>query len=290
MNKLFNFEYQTENIKNKDLSDSRFAIVYGQEGKVVHTKKDAYQIIPTHSICNLGETFLDKGYHVTSFTHKYGESIGLNITLGSKPTEIGEKRFNAYITVPNNGSGKGHLSLKEVRLVCTNGMVRTLSQKKNLIKIPHNLNYFQSIELMKQSLIQFDEIQRITTEKDIIMNNNDINHNDFMYLLNLWFYQHELPIQHQKQLPIDEFRRLLAVDPENVPFYSRYESLLKAFNREKEYNDALNLKLSKYTVFATISNYLTRVNERSASSAPKEIQEQRFSKKLEDFELILLER
>ena len=38
MSNLFNFEYSEIKVKNLNGTDSRFSIVYGQEGNVIHTK------------------------------------------------------------------------------------------------------------------------------------------------------------------------------------------------------------------------------------------------------------
>ena len=140
---LFNFDYVTETIKNKDNSDSRFGVVYGQKGMVMHTKKDSYTIVDTIDLSILAQAFIDKGLSVSSFTHKFGEVIGLNMSLSkNKMTKVGDKSYNAIITVPNNGGGRGYLSIIELRLICENG-----ATKKNKLgafdslKIPHNITY-----------------------------------------------------------------------------------------------------------------------------------------------------
>lgn len=288
MNNLFNFEYQTQQILNLDSTPSRFSVVYGQEGFVIHTKKDAYSLISTDAISNLGNAFIEKGYKVTSFTHKSGEVIGLNIDLGKQMSQVGDKTFNAYITIPNNGGGSGHLSIKELRLICTNGAVRTISNNKGSIKIPHNLNYKQSLDLMQESLEKFTIIQEMIMQKDLQMNSNKIEKSEVMRLLNEWFFEHEMPVSHKEGMTSTEFRRLLVEDPESIKCIDRYKQLKDAFNKELTYNEQLNLQLSNYTVYATISNYLTRRTEKSQSSAPIEIMEQRASEKLEKFEKYLL--
>jgi hypothetical protein len=54
-----------------------------------------------------------------------------------------------------------------------------------------------------------------------------------------------------------------------------------AFKREIGFNKQLNLKLSKYTIFATITNYLSRRAEKSGSVAPIEIFMQRQETKID---------
>ena len=196
MNNLFNFEYQTQQINNLNDTPSRFSVVYGQEGFVIHTKKDAYSLISTEAISNLGNAFIEKGYGVSSFTHRSGEVIGLNINLGQQMSQVGDKTFRAYITIPNNGGGSGHLSIKEVRLVCTNGMVRTISNNKGSIKIPHNLNYKTALDLMHESLEKFVIIQEMIMQKDLQMDSIKQNSTDVMKLLNEWFFEHEMPANH----------------------------------------------------------------------------------------------
>ena len=157
MKNLFDFNYNVQTINNNDEGNtpSRFSIVYGQGGQVIHTKKDSYHIVSTSSLSSIGTAFQDKGFEVKTFVHKKGEVIGLNINLGQRQSKIGDKAYRAIITVPNNGGGKGYLTLKETRLVCTNGMVHTLSSDKGVIKIPHTINYEDSIQLMLTSLEQF---------------------------------------------------------------------------------------------------------------------------------------
>lgn len=287
MENLFSFEYTTQRLFNLDNTPSRFGVVFG-DNNIIATKKDSYHIISTDAISNLGNAFIEKGYKVTSFTHKSGEVIGLNIDLGKQMSQVGDKTFNAYITIPNNGGGSGHLSIKELRLICTNGAVRTISNNKGSIKIPHNLNYKQSLDLMQESLEKFTIIQEMIMQKDLQMNSNKIEKSEVMRLLNEWFFEHEMPVSHKEGMTSTEFRRLLVEDPESIKCIDRYKQLKDAFNKELTYNEQLNLQLSNYTVYATISNYLTRRTEKSQSSAPIEIMEQRASEKLEKFEKYLL--
>jgi len=288
MTNLFNFDYETVQVNNRDNTPSRFSIVYGGDGMVVHSKKDAYQLISTGAVSNLGNAFIDKGYGVSTFTQKYGEVIGLNISLGSQMSKVGDKSYNAFITIPNNGGGSGFLSLKELRLVCTNGMVRTLSNNKGSIKIPHNLNYSRALGLMQESLEKFTVILEAIKEKDLQMDSIQQNSVDVMRLLNEWFFEHEMPVSHKEGMTSTSFRRLLVEDPDSIKCIDRYNQLKDSFKKELEYNNQLGLSISNYTVYATIANYLSRRVEKSASVAPIEIMEQRSSVKLEKFESLLL--
>lgn len=287
---LFNFNYETETIPNQDGSASRFSVVYGNNGNVIHAKKQSYELITTQALSNLGNAFKEKDYEVKSFYHKNGEVIGLNINLGQQLSKIGEKAYRAYITVPNNGGGCGYLSIKEVRLICTNGLVRTINSVKKAIKIPHNLSYLQSLDLMEKALFEFINFLEIIKEQDSSMDRMKIEHTDALKKLNHWFYEYEMPLNHRAQITFNDFRRMLIEEPSEIKCIDRYNSLIKCFNKELEYNSTLNLDLSVYTIFATISNYLTRRIEKSGSTAAKEIQDIRSSKKLTDYyqELIIV--
>jgi hypothetical protein len=280
---LFNFDYEVETIKNKDNTDSRFGIVYGQNGMVMHTKKDSYTIVDTIDLSILAQAFIDKGYTVTSFTHKFGEVIGLNISLTkNKMTKVGDKSYNAIITVPNNGCGMGHLIIFENRLICENG-----ATKKNKLgafdslKIPHNIDYKTSLNIMQNALLQFEGIIELIEKQDEILNEQEIDEIQAMKLLNVWFFENEFPTSQKNGLTLDQFRKALVDNREDIKCIDRYNELMVAFKREKGFNEDLNLKLSKYTIFATITNYLSRRNEKSRSSAPTEIVLQRHEDKLE---------
>jgi hypothetical protein len=280
---LFDFDYESVTIKNKDNTDSRFGYVYGQNGMVMHTKKDSYTIVDTIDLSILAQAFIDKGYTVTSFTHKFGEVIGLNISLTkNKMTKVGDKSYNAIITVPNNGCGMGHLIIFENRLICENG-----ATKKNKmgafdsLKIPHNITYKLSLELMQKALVQFESIIELIEKQDEILNNQEIDEIQAMKLLNIWFFENEFPATQKNGLTLDEFRKTLAVSPNDIKCIDRYNELKSAFKRELGFNEKLNLKLSKYTIFATITNYLSRRAEKSGSKAPTEVLMQRQEAKIE---------
>jgi hypothetical protein len=280
---LFDFDYVTETIKNKNNTDSRFGIVYGQNGMVMHTKKDSYTIVDTIDLSILAQAFIDKGYKVTTFTHKFGEVIGLNISLTkNKLTKVGEKTYNAIITVPNNGCGMGYLLIFETRLICENGATKKNKLGAfNSLKIPHKITYKLSLELMEKALIQFESIIELIEKQDEILNDQQIDEIQAMKFLNVWFFENEFPTSQKNGLTLDEFRKMLAVNPNDIKCIDRYNELKSAFKRELGFNDKLNLKLSKYTIFATITNYLSRRNEKSKAAAPTEIILQRQEDKIE---------
>lgn len=288
MSNLFNFDYSTVQIKNLDGTESRFSAVYGDNGNVIHTKKDAYHLISTEAVSNLGNAFIDKGYNVRSFAHRDGEVIGLNIDFGDVLKKVGDQKINAHITIPNNGGGSGYLSLKELRLVCMNGAVRTLSNNKGSIKIPHNLSYKFALDLMQESLEKFAVISETMNDRDLFMDSVKVDKYEVIRLLNEWFFDYEMPLSHKEGLSKESFRRLLVEDPNSIKSIDRYKQLKTALDKELGYNEELGLDISRYTVYATISNYLTRRVEKSNSSAPIEIMEQRSSTKLEKFEQVLL--
>jgi uncharacterized protein YozE (UPF0346 family) len=280
---LFNFSYEQENIPNLDGSPSRFWTVYGDNGNVIHAKKDSYCIVQTEDLSMLGETFIEENYDVKSFSHRNGEVIGLNINLGTRPTKVGDKSYSAIITVPNNGGGKGYLSIKEVRLICTNGMVRTLNDFKTELKIPHTIDYTWALDTMKKSIESFrymlDKVEQIDTKLD----STELDRSDVLVHLNDWFYNYEMPESHKEGISLTEFRQKLYEDPESLKSIDRYKQLMTSLDKESKYNTELGLSYSMYTVYATITNYLSRRIEASKSSAPQEIQYQRAAEKLAMF-------
>ena len=284
MNNLFDFNFETVQLLNKDSeqSESRFSVVYGQNGQIVHTKKDSYKIVPTQEFSLIGNAFMDKGYNVKPFVQRHGEVIGFDIDFGGSSARIGEKKINAIITLPNNGNGVGRLSIKEVRLVCTNGMTRTSTKSIRGIKIPHNLGYSHSIKLMAEGLEVFESLVSQANQMDEKLNEVELTREEAMYRINEWFYHKEIPSS-QKPETLDQFRRDLATLPtDEMKYYPRYEQLKDAFNRELMYNQTLDLKVSHYTILATANNYLSRRIEASNSSAPRVVQYERQSKKVAD--------
>jgi len=289
MKNLFGFSYETKNIKNLDDTDSRFSIIYGKDGNVIHTKKTTYKIIPTEDVSAIGQAFVKTGLKVNTFNHKHGETIGLNIELiKNKKTAIGQKSYNAVITVPNNGSGKGYLSIHECRLICLNGMTRSrIGYKEVSLKIPHTVEYSDALNVMQEAIVSFQELVTHMEKFDASLNDQVVKKKYVaMRHLNKWFYDMELCIEFKENMSFDDFRKMLVESPEDIPLKSRYDELKAAFERELEYNKELNLPLSMYTIFASVTNFLSRRNESSKSAAPAELIEIRQSKKLQHFEKI----
>lgn len=286
MNNLFTFDYITENLKNQDSTPSNFHVVYGDEGKVMHCKKDNYKLVSTIDLSAIGHTFLNQGLDVKSWTHRNGEVIGLNIDLGKKPTKVGDKQYNAIITVPNNGGGKGYFTIQEERLICTNGMTQKLTNSKGSIKVPHKADYNTYLKLMGKAIQHFTEIIEFIELRDANLDDKVVTIIEAKKHLNEWFYKYEMPTSHKSDMTLDEFRKALYMDTESIKSYHRYQALMSAFNLELGYNDALDLKLSMYTVFATITNYLSRRIEASNSTAATETQFARASAKLAYFEAV----
>jgi len=279
---LFDFEYTEQRITNLDGSPSRFGVVYGQGGNVIHTKKDSYHIIPTEDISLLGNAFIDRGYSTKTFTHRQGEVIGLNISLGDRPTKLGDKTYNAIITIPNNGGGKGYLSIKELRLVCLNGMSRTLSGINTAIKIPHTVDYNWGIQTMERAIQSFTELLDKIEEQDLKMDERVLSRPDVIYRLNEWFFNQEMPDSHKEGMKFNDFRQKLYEAPDTIKSIDRYRQLMTCLDKEAGYNEELNLNYSMYTVYATVTNYLSRRIEASKSSAPIEVQYQRAAAKVEE--------
>lgn len=280
MNNLFDFEYQAQTLNNLDGSASRFGVVYGEDGNIIHTKKDSYTIVPTASMSQLGNTFIDKGYDVSSYVHKSGEVIGLEIDLGGCASKVGDKNNSAYIHLPNNGGGVGKLLIKETRLICTNGMVGMVSTKAKNVRIPHNASYEQYIKIMEQSIIAFAESISFIEERDAYLNEQKLSELELRKLLNKWFFEYEMPMSHKKDMTFNQFRELLVTNPSEIKSYDRYEELMFAKDRELEYNSQLGLELSHYTFAASVSNYLSRRLEKSQSAAPKQVQSIRTMNKM----------
>jgi hypothetical protein len=191
---LFSFEYQDSPILNKDGKPSNFRQVYGESGNVIVCPKSSYHLVKTADLSNLGNAFIDKGHEVSTFTHREGELIGLNVRFGQKPSKVGDCTYDLYVTVPNNGAGRGFLSIKQVRLICTNGMVSSKTiAKDNSIKIPHTINYNQSLELMKQSIDGFMSLFSQIQIFDEAMDSKKLSLTDIKFHLNKWFFEQELP-------------------------------------------------------------------------------------------------
>lgn len=285
---IFDFDYEIEILKNKDNSDSRFSVVRGDKGFIVHTKKDSYTMVKTADLSMLGDTFTEKGYKVNSFHHRNGEVIGLNINYQkNKLTSVGDKNYGAIITVPNNGSGSGYLSIQETRLICTNGMSRSSNVGDIKLKIPHTTDYPTYLKVMEDAIIAFEDIIMSIEVTDTKLNEQKLDDLKARYELNKWFFNNEIPLNEKTTIgSLDNFRKMLAVNPEEINCIERYNQLMSAYTKELEHNITLNLDLSMYTVLAACTNYLSRRIENSKSVAPKEIKFQRESKKLESLILI----
>jgi hypothetical protein len=287
MNNLFNFEYQETKLQNQDGTNSNFRQVFGLNGVNVVCPKGTYHIVKTKDVSTLGQAFIDKGYNVKTFNHRNGETIGLNVSFGNKPSKVGESAYSLIITIPNNGNGKGYLAIKQLRLICTNGMVSNKTMHKdNYIKIPHTINYKDSLVLMQQSIDGFTSLLEQVEKKDNFFNGQILKTDEAVFQLNKWFFEQEMPTSQKNGMSLDDFRKALVVDPSSIKSIARYNELKEAFQREVEYNKELDLKLSMYTVYATVTNYLSRRVEKSNSSASSEVQTERASKKLVYFDSI----
>lgn len=292
-NNLFDFEYSEKPLYNKDHSLSNFRQVFGQDGKNVVCPKGTYHIVKTSDVSNLGNAFVNKGHKVSTFQHRNGESIGLNISFGNKPSKIGKSAYNLIITIPNNGSGRGYLAIKQVRLICTNGMVSNQTMHKdNYIKIPHTIDYKYSLKLMEQSIDGFISLLEQVENRDLLLASQELSENEVLFNLNKWFFNHEMPNTHKffedgSIMNFNDFRKLLAIDPNQIKSIARYNELKLAYVKEIDHNKTLNLGLSMYTVYASITNYLSRRIEKSNSGASNEVQLERSSKKLVYFDNLI---
>lgn len=283
MANIFGFDYQIDNLKNKDNTPSRFNVVYGSDSKIVHCKKDNYNLIKTEDLSKLAETFMSKGYNVNPFSHRNGEIIGLNIAYKAKKlTVVGDKNYGAIITVPNNGLGSGYLSIQEVRLCCTNGMSRSAKVGNIKLKVPHVAGYVHYLQIMQDAIIAFEDIIMSIEATDERLNDQKLEDEQVRYQLNKWFYDNEMPLTEKNSIKtLDQFREMLVVNPEDIASIDRYNQLMNAYNKELSHNITLGLDLSMYTVLSSCTNYLSRRIETSKSKAPKEIKFQREAKKLE---------
>lgn len=288
MNNLFNFEYTERALTNLDGTTSNFRQVFGNNGVNMVCPKGTYHIVKTADVSQLGNVFIEKGYNVTTFEHRNGEVIGLKISFGAKPSKVGESTYDLIITIPNNGGGRGYLSIKQLRLVCTNGMISSKAMdNKNFIKIPHTINYQESLKMMEHSIDGFLSLLEHVQANDLALDGMALNHTDAMFNLNKWFFEEEFPTSQKNGITFDEFRRALALDPSSIKCIARYNEMLESFNKELEYNKQLGLDLSMYTVYATVTNYLSRRIEKSGSKADETVQLERSSEKLKFFDKVI---
>ena len=283
---IFNFEYKIEPINNEDGTKSRFEIVYGQNGNVIHTKKNTYKIISVEAINKLSKIFEEKGKKVSGFIHRYGEVLGIQIKLSeNRKTIIGDKSYTAIIKIPNNGTGRGYLSIFEERLVCKNGAVRS-TQKTNSIKIPHTYYYEDYLNLAEQTLLEFENIIVEIEQKDAELNSKTLSTTELRFKLNEWFYNNEYSDSHRKEISFDSFRRDMVLNPDVVPMNKRYSSLLESYEEEISNNTKLNLDLSHYTFYAIVTNYLSKRIKKSKSKAPEYIKNERVASKIQNISLV----
>jgi hypothetical protein len=275
-------------LNNEDGTPSNFRQVFGNNGVNMACPKGSYHIVKTGDVSSLGQAFIDKGHNVETFEHRNGEKIGLKVSFGSKPSKVGESSYELIITVPNNGGGKGYLSIKQLRLICGNGMMSNKTMHKdNYIKIPHTINYKESLKMMESSIGGFMSLLEQVEANDVMLDGNKLTHTEAMFNLNKWFFEQEFPVSQKNGLTLEGFREALAIDPSSIKCIARYDELKEAFNKELGYNKELDLELSMYTVYASVTNYLSRRIENSGSKASETVQFERSSNKLEYFEGIV---
>jgi hypothetical protein len=106
-----------------------------------------------------------------------------------------------------------------------------------------------------------------------------------MFLLNKWFYENEMPSSHKEGLSFNDFRLSIVTNRDTIKCIERYDQLMNALKNEIQYCKELKIDISKYTVIASINNYLSRRIEKSNSSADLEIQFARQSAKVSTFDL-----
>lgn len=287
MSNLFNFEYTERQLLNVDGTPSNFRQVFGNNGVNMVCPKGTYHVVKTADVSTLGQAFIDKGHEVSTFEHRNGEVIGLKISFGNRPSKVGECKYDLIITIPNNGGGRGYLSIKQLRLVCTNGlMTDSTAHKDNYLKIPHTIDYNASLKMMEHSIDGFISLVSQLEANDELMDKHKLTHTEAMFNLNKWFFDEEFPTSQKGDLTLDGFRKALAIEPDSIKCIARYYELMEAFNKELSYNKQLGLELSMYTVFATVTNYLSRRIEKSGSKADETVQLERASAKLGFFEKI----
>lgn len=302
---IFPFSYGEHVLYNKDAefteegnqTFSRYRVVFGDEGKIINCAKNSYHIVPTLAVSSLAEAFVSEGLDVKPFIFNDGAKIGLKVQFGDRPSKVGQCQYSLIVTVPNDGSGMGYLSVEQLRLICSNGQTRkSRIYKDNNIKIPHTFRYDDAIELMKGSIQTYVRLLNELENRDIKMAETPLTNTEVLFHLNQWFYKYEMPATQKKcknsegkivDYTMDNFRAELVDNADNVPSAARYEEVKEALERELGYNAELGLDLSMYTVFATITNYLSRRVEKSGSKAPSEIKNERASKKLVYFDDII---
>jgi hypothetical protein len=299
---LFDFSYQVETVYNRDAipaktnegiegkpaTKSRFAIVCGQKGMVIATKKDSYTVVTTEALSEMGKAFEAEGLKVSPYIHKYGEVIGLSIELGARQTKIGDKMYKAVVRVPNNGTGRGEFYIDETRLICLNRMVRKVSGIKGTVKIPHDLSYPQALSIVQDAILAFKKIVVDMEKQDDKLASVSVTTTQMRRDLNKWFYNNEVSDGQKKELPtINDFRKAAFNETLVKSVQNRYDQLETAIAAELEHNETLGLELTKYTTFAVFTNYMSRRNEAGNSKAPNEERLVRLEKKIKSAQSIL---
>ena len=149
-------------------------------------------------------------------------------------------------------------------------------------------DYGSGLKLMEDAILSFKELILDAEKRDKLLNNTLLEDEfELIKHLNKWFYDHEIPVS-QKTYTFDEFRKMLIDERDSIKVYGRYEQLMAAKNRELTYNTQLNRPLSMYTVYASVTNYLSRRREASGGTAPKEIQMLRQEEKVKALEQVLI--
>lgn len=269
MENLFGFNYNVHTINNQDGSESRFAYVTGKNGMVVHTKKNTYNVIPTESISNIAQVFINQGYKVSPYTFKHGESIGFEVDFGPRSTELGVINYYGVFEVPQNGYGAARFLVREEKKICTNGMVRGFTFKNRELTIPHYKNFNDYVDFCQNALQFFGEIIESAIQQDKTLAGKTLDKYEFMKRLNEWFYETEIKGMNNAPKSPEAFRAELASEGvTDYKWYSKYRKFLTSIKRELEYGEQLNIKLSCYTMLMVVTNYLSRKREERNSKLP----------------------
>lgn len=283
MNNIFNFNYETSLLNNRDNTPSKFKAVFGQDGVLMHTIKGGkYHCIATEDVSLVANAFIEKGYNVTPFIHNSGEVIGINVPIGNREHVVGDRRCDLRLTIKNNGTGVGYLSAHVTRLVCTNGMTVQEFGKQSVIKVPHTSDYRYYLQLAQDAMVSFENLLDLYESKELLLNKNKIDKHELTFQLNKWFFDYEFPVSQKPEgYVFNDFRKDLAEgNTADIKCYDRYLQLKSSMDKEIGYNSELGLDITSYTVFATVSNYLSRRVEKSGSNAPVELQQERVAEKM----------
>lgn len=283
MENIFGFEYALEALKNGNGTDSRFNVVRGQNGFVTHACKRGYEIIDTQAVSDVSHRICDLlGAEVPKpYIHKNGEVIGVQVHLGEKDALTGKVSYSAVLNIKNNGTGVGKLILKERRLICSNGMTALVAVGE--FSIPHRTNYKEHLKRAQSAVAGYKILVEQAQHRDERLNTMKISKEVLRRDLNNWFYHYELPASARENMSFNDFRATVAGfgDAEiKQSNQARYDALMRAMEEELAHNVTLGLDISKYTVLATVTNYLSRRIEQSGSEAPEAIQFQRANKKI----------